>query len=331
MSHEDTDLEEDVMSLVRLAGPRPLPAMHRAGEARAFVHAAWRAGVRRRRLRTAFLLAAAGLAAIAVAIVVRTRVAPDGSAIRASAAPMVAHLDVGRLEREGSSGWVPLEAGEALPAGTHVRTGPQGGALRVEGGRSVRVAPVSRMRWLAADRLSLESGALYVDSGRGTAGAESFEVQTPMGLVREVGTQFEVRLAPSALRVRVREGRVAVLSRGPTLDVARGTELRLDDAGPTRRAIAIHGAEWSWVLALAPAFEMEGRPLHDLLAWASHEAGWELRYADAASRRRSESAQLHGSIRGLRPDEAVATVIPSTGLSHRVRDGVLWIGPSDSE
>ena len=84
------------------------------------------------------------------------------------------------------------------------------------------------------------------------------------------------------------------------------------------------------MLALAPTFEIDGRPPHDFLAWAAREAGWELRYADAESRRRAEAAELHGSIRGLRPDEAVVSVLPSTGLPHRLQDGVLWIGPSET-
>ena len=81
------------------------------------------------------------------------------------------------------------------------------------------------------------------------------------------------------------------------------------------------------MLALAPAFDMEGRTLHELLAWASRESGWELRYADAESRRLSGEARLRGSIRGARPDEAVA-VIASAGLSHRLSEGVLSVGPS---
>jgi hypothetical protein len=83
-------------------------------------------------------------------------------------------------------------------------------------------------------------------------------------------------------------------------------------------------------MALAPAFEIEGRRLHELLVWAAREAGWELQYADAESRRRAESAQLHGSIRGLRVDEAVIAVIPTTGLTHRLGEGVLRVGPAEA-
>jgi hypothetical protein len=320
--------EDEAMSLVRLAGARPALPPDVTADARAHVHAAWRAGIRRRRARTALLAAAAGLAVVAAVMVSRRDRRETPRTVQATPPPAVARLAVaaGLVEREAPSGWIALAAGEALPVGSHVRTGAQGAAFAAAEARSLRLAPRSRLKWAAPDRLALEAGAVYVDSGGG-AGPASFEVLTSWGAVRETGTQFEVRLEEAFLRVRVREGRVAVLGPGPTLDVTGGTELRVAADGATRRALPIHGAEWSWVMALAPPFEMEGRPLHLLLAWAAREAGWELRYADVESRRRSEAAQLHGSIRGLRPDEAVETVIPSTGLPHRLRDGVLEVGP----
>jgi ferric-dicitrate binding protein FerR (iron transport regulator) len=328
--------EDDAVSLVRLAGARPMPSEDRTAEARAYVHAAWRAGIRRRRARTSAWLAAAAVAALALASLARRAAPPQPAATPPHASgespAVVARLDAaaGLVERETASGWLELEAGARLPPGSRVRTDARGAAFLVEGGRSVRIAAESRLLWDVADRLSLEAGAVYVDSGGGSGPDAPFEVRTPWGAVRETGTQFEVRLEPRGLRLRVREGRVALLGRGPTLDVSRGTELRVDDAGSSRRAIPIHGAEWSWVLATAPAFEMDGRRLHELLAWAAREAGWELRYADAESRRRSEGARLHGSIQGLRPDEAVSAVVPSTGLPHRLREGVLEVGPLEA-
>jgi hypothetical protein len=174
--------------------------------------------------------------------------------------------------------------------------------------------------------LTLESGAVYVDSGRSGGGDSRFEVHTPRGVVRETGTQFEVRLESAALRVRVREGRVAVTPSEPPLQAGGGTEVRIDDAGVvSQRSIPAYGPDWSWVLSLAPSFEMDGRSPHDFLAWAAREAGFELRYADEATRRQAEAARLRGSIHGVRPDAAVSAVLPSTGLRHRLEAGVLRV------
>jgi ferric-dicitrate binding protein FerR (iron transport regulator) len=302
--HEGGDDEDPAMSLVRLAGARPVPPAERTHAARAYVHAAWRAGLRRRRARRALLLAAAGLFAGALAFLGRRGVAPEkpvAEGLPPARGAEVARLDAaaGPVELETAVGWVRLKPAEPLAARSHLRTGAQPAGFHVEGRRSVRVAAGSRLRWDAHDRLVLEAGAVYVDSGAGAGAdaASSFEIRTEWGAVRETGTQFEVRLEPAALRVRVREGRVAVLGRRPTLDVARGTE---------------------------------GRRLHELLSWAAREAGWELRYADAESRRRSESARLHGSIVGLRLDEAVSAAIAATGLPHRLHEGVLSVGPVEA-
>lgn len=328
---ERDDGEGDSVSLVRLAGARPVPSAARAAAARAHVHAAWRAGVRRRRVRATLLLAAAGLAALAVGIVGwrHARQAPAmTSAPAAQPASVVARLDAATsaVERESGSGWVRLAVGEALNSDTRVRTAMGGAGFLAADGRSVRLAARSQLSWDAPDRLTLEAGAVYVDSGPVARVGASFEVRTPRAAVRETGTQFEVRLDAQGLRVRVREGRVSAGGE----EAAGGTELWFDARGVTRRAVPVHGPEWSWVLSLAPALEMDGRTLHQLAGWAAREAGWELRYADAGSERRARVAVLHGSIRGLRPDEAVLAVIPSTGLAHRLGDGVLRIGPRDS-
>jgi len=300
---------------------------------RARFDAGWRAGVRRRQVRSLLLRTAAVLAAAALWFIGRSgiREAPGGSRGPTLPVVVIARLDtaLGVVEREGATGWLPIAVGDPLLAGTHIRTGGAGAGLRVADGRSVRIAEASRLRWDAAETLTLESGAVYVDSGRSEASASPFEVRTARGTVRETGTQFEVRLEEAALRVRVREGRVAVTLREPPVEAVGGSELLLDDrGGVARRSIPAHGPDWSWVVALAPAFEMDGRSPDELLAWAAREAGWQLRYADDGTRRQAQAARLHGSIRGVGADQVPMVVLPSTGLRHRLDRGVLWVESS---
>ena len=54
----------------------------------------------------------------------------------------------------------------------------------------------------------IERGALYVDAGTGAPGDSRLAIETPAGILLHVGTQYEVRLDGSDVRVRVREGRV---------------------------------------------------------------------------------------------------------------------------
>ena len=173
-----------------------------------------------------------------------------------------------------------------------------------------------RRRW------RLVTGAVYIDSERESP---SLEVQTTFAAVRDVGTQFEVRVGTSALRVRVRSGVVEV-RRGTVLSSARpGTELTVDSRGVLRRAFAPYGPEWAWAAGIGPGFAIEGRPLSGFLDHLCREHGWTLAYADAALAHAASRIILHGSIEGLQPSDALDMVLATSGLTRQWNDGELLV------
>ena len=93
----------------------------------------------------------------------------------------------------------------------------------------------------------------------------------------------------------------------------------------TRQPVAGHGEAWSWVLAAAPPFEIEGMTLDAFLDWAARENGWTVRYVDPGLEAVAGTTVLHGSIGHLTPAEAPGVVLPGAGLEHRVVDGVLEV------
>ena len=141
-------------------------------------------------------------------------------------------------------------------------------------------------------------------------------------MVSHVGTQFELRLQPDSLNVRVREGEVRRVDGGSTRQTSRAGEALLisRDRPDVRSRIATSGPEWDWVTTVAQPFTLEGATVSAFLEWVSREQGWRWEYADAATKRRAERAVLHGSIEGLTPEEALAAVLPASGLTSR-RDG----------
>jgi ferric-dicitrate binding protein FerR (iron transport regulator) len=154
------------------------------------------------------------------------------------------------------------------------------------------------------------------------------EVHTSFGVVRDIGTQFEVRVSDSSLRVRVRSGVVEVRRgpRGDEVSSARpGTELTVGPTGASSRAVMAYGPEWAWAASLAPAFEIEGRTLGAFLEHLCREQGWTLAYADPQLTRAASGIILHGPTTGLQPSEALAVVLATTGLTHRLRDGELLV------
>jgi len=332
----ESEMEATIGSVIRLAGRRSLPAAERQARVRSHVHAAWRSAVRRRRLRSALLLAAASLAAAAVAVGPwlgrgeREREGAGLTPVREGIARLDAAL--GTVEASPAAGpeeWRALAPGDAIFADGWVRTtsGSRAG-FRMRDGRSVRIDAGTQLRWTSGG-LVLEAGAVYVDSGLNPVKRSALVVWTPWGSVREVGTQFEVRLKEAGVQVRVREGRIELTRGADRQQVAAGTELTVDASGPRRRDFATHGPEWGWVLAVAPVFDIEGGLLRPFLLWTARENGWKLKFADPESRRLAESTRLHGSVAGLDPAAALQVVMPTTGVPYRVEGGVLEIGIDD--
>jgi hypothetical protein len=314
---------DPIARLVRLAGARPAVPAERAARAEAAVRAAWQASVsaRRRRLAGAWAggLALAAMLALAVGLAWRQPTAP-------AVAPLAGTVErlVGAVELRASPGPAqPLLAGSRLVAGGTVATAADGRvAVRLASGASLRLDVDSRLTFASPTRLLLHSGAVYVDSQVGDAVA----VETPWGTVEERGTQFEVRLASDAVRVRVREGGIHLTGERGAWDAARGDELVLTAAGAlSRQSVPFHGDAWSWVQAIAPAFHLEDRTLGDFLAWFRRETGRAVVWTDPAEQRRSLAIVLHGSVDGLTPEQALAAVLPTCGLAHRLEGGAVTL------
>lgn len=330
--HEDQSLAE----LLRATGPRTMPPAAVEAEVRAAVEAEWqrvvagRVAAHRRQTRSRL---AGGLALVAtvagVALMVFRGPAdePDAGPVLAGtltrvAGPVAVAAASGEAERAATAG-VPLTAQ------SRVTTGPAGRAVvALSGGGSLRVDAGTRLVFASADRVVLDEGAVYYDSG--VAGSESrpFVVTTPRGTVQHVGTQFLVRAARDSgpVSIAVREGRVLVEHDGARREASAGDRVTLlADGSAQVGRIAPDAAEWQWIHAVTPPYALEDRPLDEFLAWAARETGRRLEFASAADREAAAAVRLKGSIDGFAPDDALAAVVPTTRFSYRLEDGRLAV------
>lgn len=327
------DDDRDVRELLERAGPRPeLPA----DDLEVIVAAgrtAWRdvvgePAVRRRRGK-------GGIAALAAAVVLAIAVGWWWTATRFGGLEQdEGRLGAGEPVARIVEAWdapEPLE-GRTLVAGTAVETGDGAGslarrlALRLGSGTDVRLDTGSRLRLASAAEVELERGAIYVDAGSGSG--SHLAVRTPFGVVRDVGTRFQVRLddGEAPMSVRVRDGRVAVERAGVSRVAAAGEAIVVREDGTMERYPAPgHGPAWGWATATAPRFELEGRTLAQLLDWVSRETGWSVRYQDPDLASTAHEVVLHGSIDDLRPDQAPFAVLPGAGLEGELENGTLAV------
>ncbi len=320
----DLDLEK----VLKSAGLREKPPADIERVVREHVRAEWREAVaeygRRSWQRMGFALAA-GLVAAAIgvwAVSSRFSDAPVAVASVTFSSDNV-RMTTGWLDR-----WHTVAPGQALLAGQTIETGPSGRvALALAGGLAARVNRDSRVIVAAADRLVLEQGTLYVDSGPGSTAEAPLDVVTPTGTVRHVGTQYEVRLLDAGVRVSVRDGMIEWRSSGGNVErSASGEQLTITHDGRVeRRSVSAYGQVWDWTLEATPPIDIEGMPLSQFLAWAARETGREIQYASPDVEREAAGIVVHGSITGLSPPKALHAVLATTSVRAEVSGGSLVV------
>ncbi len=138
---------------------------------------------------------------------------------------------------------------------------------------------------------------------------------TPAGTARELGTQFELHVAGTGLRLRVREGAVAIDHGGRSVTGQAGEEVSIDSfGGVLRTTIPPDDPAWQWAEAIAPMPDMDGQPASTLIAWVARETGRRLRYESPLVEQRAGTVILHGEIRHLAPMEALEAMLATTDL-----------------
>jgi len=313
-SNTDGRDDTDLAALLAAAGPRGQAAPEAMARVRAAVEAEWRATVAARRRRRQFTgwAAAAGVALAAVAVWIARPVLAPGDALVASVTRVV-----GEVQQDAGGGhWMPLDGAAPLKAGMQLRTGSGGRvALRLTDGVELRLDSGTLLAFEDAEHARLSQGAVYVDS-RAEAGATSpdFELATPAGAVRHLGTQYEARLAGGGLRVAIREGRVQVGTPTGAVQGAAGEQLVVGAGRIERSALAPNAPEWNWLATVTPPFTLEGRSVEDFLEWAARETGRAVVFASPDAAERARAVTLSGTVEGLTPDEAVAAVLSTTSL-----------------
>ncbi len=324
---------DDVATLMRLAGKRQAVPRERHERVRAAAEAQWQHEVRRRsRRRTTWIgVGLAAAASLMLAITIQVLTVGNGIPQRPVATILVESLAgpvwIRSTGEERTLHSRALEVGEAVPLGSTLKTDDEGrAAIRLASGHSVRLDGTTSIRLLDAHSIALDEGAIYVDSGLDTRSATPLDVHTPFGLVREIGTQFEIRLVSDSVRVRLREGAVVVHHDDQAHEVQFGTELELDPDGTvTRRALSTYGPAWEWIVGITPALDLEGRTARSFLDWVARERGFTLAFADAAVARAADEIELGGTVERLTLEQALDAVLPTCRMTYRIEGGVLVI------
>ena len=295
----DPPREDSIAKLMRMAGPRPAVPPDATERVHAAVKREWRSAVAARRTRR-WAIPAALAASVIVALVLGGRMLPTDRAPVATVA-MTA----------GAGMQVHTRPGDVVYAGDSITTGETGLSLSFDNGLSLRLAANTSATLEAIDEVTVTAGTIYADTGSRARADRMITVHTDVGSATDHGTQFAVAYISGAMSVAVREGSVEVDAPRGSFTAEAGEKLTLDGGEAQYTKLASHDSSWQWATALAPAFDIDRRPVMEFLRWVARETGKELVFATDRARLAAMSTRLSGSVAGLTPVEAIEAVQPT--------------------
>jgi ferric-dicitrate binding protein FerR (iron transport regulator) len=323
-SRDDAEIAE----LLRNVGAREEPSPQVMQEVEISVREEWLAVVasRRRRRLTVVWAAAASICALGVGAGISLQLMNDEGQPVAT----LQRLDGSIFVTADDSHWTRMSVGHRIAIGDSIRSDARA-AFILDGGVAVRIDRGSTLKVIDEDRLTLNVGALYVESGQSND-VDSLTISTHAGSVRHIGTQYQVRTLINGIDVSVREGRVMIDSQAGSNVAVAGEQLTISTRGAVMRAkISSSDGQWQWASEVAPAFVIENTSLANFLVWVARETGRTLVYKSARAKSVAANEMLHGSIEGLAPNVALTAVLASTPLrQHEAKPDVIEIGFASS-
>ena len=258
--------------------------------------------------RWALPVALAAVAILAVAVIIQ----------RAPQIP--SNVPVGTIVRNLDDGSRHFAEGSPVYPGETIVTGSDGGmSVTLANAESLRLDAATRLSVITSDQFRLHEGRIYADTGDFMYRDKGLIIETRLGTVTDVGTQFSVHAYGDILDVAVREGRVDIMDDTQEVVAVAGERMILEGGRhTTRQMLEAHDDYWNWMTDLTPSYDLENRSLLDFLRWAARETGRELEFEDNELLMAAMRTDLHGSVRDVTPVEAVAAVMSTTNFKYRL-------------
>ncbi|HEX2585465.1 MAG TPA: FecR family protein [Steroidobacteraceae bacterium] len=323
------DVEHSIGALLKLAGERTSPSTTATMRARVAAHTSWRQAVNRKQLaarKRRFMSLFAG-GALAASVAAFMLMHTTSLAIVEVAQIVKTEGDVQRLDQRSV-----IRTAQSVTSGETIQTLQGRVALNING-LSLRLDRNTRLVATSAQDMRLEYGRVYVDS-EGINNHAVLKIHTPQGLVQHEGTQYQVAADDHETRVQVREGRVNMLldktQQHVQLGAGQTVTMNANQMGDVQSQPG-YGDEWSWAADIAPEFNIEGRPLSELLVWLAREHGWHVRYESIEVERTALDTRLHGALLARNTKQQLENIGLITGMNLRLDQGVLLVASQTEE
>jgi len=324
--------EREVDDVLSSARPRPAPQGDRKEEVYAELRTAWLDDISATRRKRRFVVS--GLAASIVAATILSLQLNSGfqNAIAAPEATLARSVGNGTvLNNLPVRKQIPVNSPLRFETGDELTTGSDAAvAIEWSTSGSLRLSADSSIIFDGGNRLTLVAGTMYFDSrSYGATLSSNIVVDTPIGLIHHVGTQFVASVGLSGVTVAVREGQVSFGDDGNTVIIQSGRSAQISNAsGVELHDIGATGDTWAWASQIAPPLDIDGRSTRDIIDWLSRETGRSVEYVDAAA----ESYAVSDTIRGIGevgPVRAMSIVPLATKLRLDIDNDTIRVGLKD--
>lgn len=319
--------DEQLEQLLKASGARPQPSVSAAEDIRRATESAWLEAVAEHKRRARWgawrWASAAMIALVCGGIAFTTLTDRPLVSQQVLAHAVYARGDYWLNGRVGALN-TPIAAGDTIGTGDNGTT-----TLQLSNATTLTLAPGSELKFNGYAQLQLLTGKLYVDSpGENT----SIEITTPWGKIEDIGTQFEVSVDKSELRVAMREGKVKMSLANSThlaqFNNGLGDVISVDSSLQINRTtLASDDEHWNWMLPALTPIDLEGLSVHQLMLWASRTMGKPVIYDSPDTEERAKRIHLSGG--ELAPDQ-IADVLPfilkTTTLVAHIGDDNIEIG-----
>jgi hypothetical protein len=191
---------------------------------------------------------------------------------------------------------------------------------------------------LGENKIELISGEIYIDNKSttddDTSGTYSVQngitVETPVGSVRDIGTQFLVKYNALELVTSVRQGAIELDVSGKihhaqanNFQAESFRVLKNNEVQPFTQPS--HNAPWEWIHKVTPSFDLEGSSTYNFLQWSCLETGLQLEFATESTRLEALETILHGQLPQLDIYQAIDLVMATTALQAVRKGSTLYV------
>lgn len=300
--------ETQLSDLLKKTGPREAPSAELSQEVKANVKLIWQQEVKKnkRMLQRRYAIAAGLVFAISSVVLVNFFSKPE---FYATVSKVVNQVE---YQRQGGS-WYNLDGGPVTGRVT-IRTGMNSFAsINMNNGLNVRISENSQIELLAIDEVTANSGIVFVNTQSSLNPGNVITISTPFGEVKDIGTQFQVKITPIDWQIQVREGQVEINDGAEQHFASKNERIAISaDDSVQVTEISSDDASWEWTQEVSSAFDLEGSRLSEFLNWVGIETGKEIEYQSEIARISAHLTILHGSVEGLKPIDSLATVLMTT-------------------